>query len=208
MLDAVADALDSEIEQTPGETLTPQTEEVIRRALAHIESGKLTRDAVEHFLRENPKAAKRCHDRFLARVLLIGGKAVLLANRPRASAPSPAASTGCPFAAWDETTLERAREQHKPVLLFFHADWAGGASRRLITETFRDERLSSVFERDYVTACVDVTDNESMSALDAQRRFRVVGLPTILVFDEQGRERARIVDFVSPDELAELLSGP
>jgi thiol:disulfide interchange protein DsbD len=50
---------------------------------------------------------------------------------------------------------------------------------------------------------VDATNDDDPAVEATLQRFKVVGLPTVLVFDSQGKEAVRYTDFVGPESFLE-----
>lgn len=96
-----------------------------------------------------------------------------------------------------------ARSEHRAMLVFFHADWSG-ADRMLEHETFPHADVRHEL-RDVVAVSVDATDDEDPTLRPIQKRFRVVGVPTIILLDPDGKELVRLNDYVKPEELARLI---
>ncbi len=84
---------------------------------------------------------------------------------------------------YSEAELVRAREQGKPVIVDFHAEWCA-ACKELDQYTFTNQRFQ-LLSTQFVLMKFDAT-NESPE-LDALRaKFGIVGLPTVLFFNKQG----------------------
>lgn len=101
-------------------------------------------------------------------------------------------------------TVERARAEHRPVIIDFGASWCA-ACEELSHVSFAEPAVRREAER-FVSVKVDATE-QSDSILALQQRFSVLGLPTVLVFDSQGRESVRVTEFVPPSRLLALLRG-
>jgi thioredoxin:protein disulfide reductase len=110
-----------------------------------------------------------------------------------------------PAIAWIEPTPDLAalaRQRHQPVLVDFGATWCA-ACDELLRHTFSDPAVRQEARR-FVTVRVDAT--ESTPALDAlQALHHVRGLPTVLLFDTDGREVARIAEFVPAPRMLQLM---
>ncbi|MEK7269665.1 MAG: protein-disulfide reductase DsbD [Planctomycetota bacterium] len=98
--------------------------------------------------------------------------------------------------------LALARSSRRPLLVDFYADWCG-ACHELDRLTFGDRRFRKAVEaRDWILVRVDLT-GESPAREGLRRQFAIVGLPTVLLFGPDARERGdlRITGFVPEDEL-------
>jgi thiol:disulfide interchange protein DsbD len=58
-----------------------------------------------------------------------------------------------------------------------------------------------------VAVKVDATDDEDPKVMRAMAEFEVVGLPTVILYDSQGREAARFVDFVKAEPFLAALQA-
>ncbi len=97
-----------------------------------------------------------------------------------------------------------ARQRHQPVLVDFGATWCA-ACEELLRHTFSDETVRREAAR-FVTVRVDAT--ESTPSIDAlQARYRVRGLPTVLLFDSSGREVTRVSEFIPAPRMLQLMRG-
>jgi thiol:disulfide interchange protein len=121
-------------------------------------------------------------------------------------APPPAdtvAAHGAVKVTWGEdlpAALDRARSEGKPVLVNFYADWCVWC-QRLESTTFRDAEVASLLQNRVVAVSLDV-DNEGR---ELSSRYRVDGLPTILLLDADGREIDRLPGYMPPTGFLEWL---
>jgi thiol:disulfide interchange protein len=92
------------------------------------------------------------------------------------------------------SALERARNEGKPVLINFYADWCVWC-KRLESTTLRDAKVATVLQNKVVPLSLDVDgDGRELS-----NEYRVDGLPTIVVLDAGGQEIGRIPGYMPPD---------
>lgn len=108
--------------------------------------------------------------------------------------------------AWELSETEarqRALVEKRPLLIDFTADWCG-ACNDLARETFAHPDVMEEAGR-FVAVKVDATNDDDPAVVEVQERYRVVGLPTVLIFDSQGTERARITEFVPPAKFLEAI---
>ena len=98
--------------------------------------------------------------------------------------------------------LERARNEGKPVLVNFYADWCVWC-KRLESTTLRDAKVASVLQNKVVPLSLNVEgDGKELS-----NEYRVDGLPTIIVLDAGGHEIGRIPGYVPPDSFLKRIEG-
>ncbi len=93
--------------------------------------------------------------------------------------------------------LKLAEAQHRPVIVDFGAEWCG-ACKELTTHTFADDKVRSEAGR-FVAVRVDATDEDDPQVNAIKGKYKVVGLPTVVVLDSHGKEQARFNEFVPPD---------
>jgi thiol:disulfide interchange protein DsbD len=107
--------------------------------------------------------------------------------------------------AWrnDESrALEEARTSGRPILIDFTADWCA-ACHELDRDTWSDPAVQKELSR-FVTLRFDMTSrNETTSSLGD--RWKVRGLPTVIVIDGKGNEVTRFFGFRPPAEVLPIL---
>jgi len=102
------------------------------------------------------------------------------------------------------TAIAEARAGHTPYIVDFGASWCG-ACGELERNTFSDPRVQAEGGR-FVAVHVDLSPGRDLTegrALLASYEQR--GLPLVVLHDSQGREVHRVVEFVEPDELLDLM---
>lgn len=104
--------------------------------------------------------------------------------------------------AWHAGDVEGAQElalrEGRPLLVDFTAEWCG-ACKDLDRKTFAAKEVLPEMAR-FVAVKVDATNDDDPRVEATMARFKVVGLPTVLVFDSRGHEAIRYTDFVGPNE--------
>ena len=110
-----------------------------------------------------------------------------------------------PALAWlagEAEALEVARRDHKPMLVDFGAEWCA-ACKELTKFTFSDEAVRQEATR-FVALQIDATDDDSR--IDAvKEKYKVVGLPTVVLLDSDGKETKRFNEFVTPEVMLDAM---
>lgn len=92
-----------------------------------------------------------------------------------------------------------ARREHRPVIIDFTAEWCG-ACKEMDHTAYSDPRVQAALKR-FVRVKVDATNDEDPAVRAIESRYRVMGLPSIILLDSTGKESARITELISADEL-------
>jgi len=110
-----------------------------------------------------------------------------------------------PAIAWvthAPSALARAQAERKPVLIDFGAAWCA-ACEELLHKTFTEASVRREAGR-FIAVKIDAT--EPTPEIDAlQARYQVRGLPTVILIDSQGREAARVTEFVPAPRMLALM---
>jgi thiol:disulfide interchange protein DsbD len=113
-----------------------------------------------------------------------------------------AATPGAVALTWEHSEQEasaRAKTEKRPLLVDFTADWCA-ACKEIAKETFSDPRvMAKAVAANFVAVKVDATNDEDPQVDAVKGKYKVVGLPTVVIFDSTGRERKRFNEFVGPD---------
>lgn len=108
---------------------------------------------------------------------------------------------------WRHDALETARStalrSDQPLLVDFTAAWCG-ACKELEKLTFADPDVSREAGRFHAVK-VDATDDEDPQVVASMKSLQVVGLPTVILFDSQGKEIHRFTDFVDAPKFLQAL---
>jgi len=96
---------------------------------------------------------------------------------------------------WD-SAVQQAKTSGKPALVLFTADWCP-ACRQFESETLTDPQVKQYLKDNHTLVVVDLTDRTGPNTNRA-REFSVQAIPTLILFDVSGNEKAR--DFGMPSE--------
>ena len=103
-----------------------------------------------------------------------------------------------------QAAIAEARAGHTPYIVDFGASWCG-ACGELERNTFPDPRIQAEGSR-FVAVHVDLSPGHDLTegqALLASYEQR--GLPLVVMHDSEGHEVHRVVQFVEPDEMLDLM---
>jgi thiol:disulfide interchange protein len=125
-----------------------------------------------------------------------GGQPTTTTKEP----PSAHAGTKLQWAkSWD-SALKRAREENRVVLVDFYADWCIWC-KKLDGTTLSDGPVAAFLSEKTVPLRLDV-DHEGR---ELSKRYRVNGLPTVLILNADGSERGRIGGYLPPPQFLERM---
>jgi thiol:disulfide interchange protein DsbD len=109
--------------------------------------------------------------------------------------------------AWkinDLTALPAAATAGRPLIQDFYADWCG-ACVELDEKTWSDPAVIAESRR-FVNLKMDFTRKGDFQK-NATARFGLKGMPTVILYDSQGREASRFVGFKPPAEVLALMKA-
>lgn len=89
--------------------------------------------------------------------------------------------------------LAQARQEQKPIVLDFTADWCLPC-QRMENEAFPDPAVATLLKR-CIMLKVDLDEHPSLA-----QHFGVVGLPDIRLITPEGAEAGQLLDFQPPEK--------
>jgi thiol:disulfide interchange protein DsbD len=102
----------------------------------------------------------------------------------------------------DELLLEvaKANSQGKTVMVDLYADWCV-ACKEFEEYTFNEPQVQKVLSNSLLIQ-VDMSDFDSVDNAEFAKKYQVLGLPSILFFNKQGKEltQQRVTGFMGADE--------
>ncbi len=140
-----------------------------------------------------------------AHPLLKRGTGLCLLALGLLSCSSGESGNSIPWQPYDPGVLYRARQEGKPVLLEFYADWCIPCLE-LEQHTFSDEGVINS-SWSFVRVRVDMSDYESTESEHLREEFGVTGVPEMLFLDARGKEikDSRIIGFLGPEDFLRRL---
>ncbi|WP_220769632.1 protein-disulfide reductase DsbD [Shewanella sp. MBTL60-007] len=102
------------------------------------------------------------------------------------------------------TEIAAATAEGKTVMVDFYADWCV-ACKEFEAITFKDAQVLERMDK-MVLLQADVTKNDAID-IELLEHYNILGLPTLLMFDENGavRDELRVTGFMRPKAFAEHL---
>jgi len=113
------------------------------------------------------------------------------------------ASPGLTWTAYAPSVLAKAREQGRPVLLYFSADWCLPCKELSVT-TFRDPMVLSA-TAEITLVKVDLTTAASGTTEKLRQDLGLVGVPTLIILGKEGQELWRNMGYITAADLTEAL---
>jgi thioredoxin:protein disulfide reductase len=109
--------------------------------------------------------------------------------------------SGVSWQQYSDEVMEQARKSKKSVIVDFSATWCTPC-RELEDITFRDPAVVQQAQSNFVMIKVDLTTKGNPLCEKLVTQYSIKGVPTVVFFDSQGRERTdlRLVDFVPADQ--------
>ena len=116
----------------------------------------------------------------------------------------PAAEGGIAWIHSEEEGLALAKQENKPVIIDFYADWCPPC-KMMDKNTFPDPRVVKELGR-FVAVKADVTSPDSPGQPAAKKYNVTGGLPTYVFIDSQGQKKS-VVGYRPPDKFLRILKS-
>lgn len=132
-------------------------------------------------------------------------------NMPKVNFVPEAMAAGqapAPVIAWQAKEVpatELARKEKKPMLIDFGAEWCT-ACKELDERTWPSPSVRAEAAR-FVAVKIDATDEDDPETKRLTKKFGVVGLPTVIVLDSEGKEKVRFTEFVAADKMSAAMKA-
>jgi thiol:disulfide interchange protein DsbD len=101
--------------------------------------------------------------------------------------------------------VETANSQGKTVMVDLYADWCI-ACKEFEEYTFNTPQVQKALSNSLLIQ-VDMSDFDSVENAEFDKKYQILGLPSILFFNQQGKEltQQRVTGFMGADEFTEHL---
>ncbi|CAN5442077.1 hypothetical protein BH10CYA1_BH10CYA1_44120 [soil metagenome] len=102
-----------------------------------------------------------------------------------------------------ETSLTKAREMKKMVLVDVYATWCGPC-KKMDAQTYSDPRVLNLIKENFVAVKVDADDDQGQAF---SKKHNIYLLPTLIILDADGKIIDRMSGFASAKELLRELKA-
>lgn len=96
--------------------------------------------------------------------------------------------------------LALAKTAHKKIFVDAYATWCGPC-KQLQNTTFKDAKVAAYYNKNFINFKIDVEKGEGS---DLAQKWKIEGLPTLLILDENGKIIADHVGYVDGKGLLEF----
>lgn len=104
---------------------------------------------------------------------------------------------------YDEKIYQSSISQNKKVIIDVWADWCIPC-KEFENITFKDPKVIDEM-KNFVNMKVDFTNTNSDFVKEFKNKYNIVGVPTIIFYDSNGKEVKRITGYMGPDEFLKIL---
>ena len=104
---------------------------------------------------------------------------------------------------FSETKYEQSLMNNERMVVDFYADWCIPC-KELDALTFSDSQVLSSLTK-FTTYKVDMTQTVSDETEELRNKFKIIGMPTVLIINARGEEVERLTGFVNANEFLKLL---
>src|SRR5262249_4864657 len=131
--------------------------------------------------------------------LAVVGPALLWMAWEKPTEAAEVATGNGPTLQWEhseQVAIAKAKAEKRPLMIDFTAEWCA-ACKELAKHTFADPRvMAKAVAANFVAVKVDATNDEDPQVDAVKGKYKVVGLPTVVIYDSTGKERKRFNEFV------------
>jgi thiol:disulfide interchange protein DsbD len=107
---------------------------------------------------------------------------------------------------FSEIRYEQSLKNNEKMIIDFYADWCIPC-KELDGLTFADKRVVETSGK-FTAYKVDMTQTLSDETEKLRNKFNIVGMPTVLIINSNGKEVERLTGFINADEFLKVISKP
>ena len=127
----------------------------------------------------------------------------ILLNAAAVYSVIPSSKASIPWQQYSENIIPAKFEEKKGMIIDFYADWCIPC-KELDAITFSDPTVIKEAEKFYAFKA-DMTKSLSPEVELLREKYKILGVPTVLVLNSSGKEVERLTGFVGPDEFLKIL---
>ncbi|HUX59743.1 MAG TPA: thioredoxin fold domain-containing protein, partial [Ignavibacteriaceae bacterium] len=107
--------------------------------------------------------------------------------------------------SYSENSLSKSLSLNKGAIIDFYADWCIPC-KELDASTFSDPNVISE-SKDFITLKANMTKTLSPDVEQLRDKYKIIGVPTVLILNSKGKEVKRITGFINAKEFSEVLQN-
>lgn len=107
--------------------------------------------------------------------------------------------------SYSENSLSQSLSLNKGAIIDFYADWCIPC-KELDASTFSDPNVISE-SKDFITLKANMTKTLSPDVEQLRDKYKIIGVPTVLILNSKGKEVKRITGFINAKEFSEILQN-
>ncbi|MGA7837026.1 MAG: cytochrome c biogenesis protein CcdA, partial [Ignavibacteriaceae bacterium] len=115
----------------------------------------------------------------------------------------PSEKNSIKWQKYSEQILTAKTDGKKGTIIDFYADWCIPC-KELDASTFSDPKVIEESEK-FINLKADMTKSLADDVEALRNKYKIVGVPTVLILDKNGNEFKRITGFVPPEEFYRIL---
>jgi thiol:disulfide interchange protein DsbD len=113
-------------------------------------------------------------------------------------------STKINWTKYDENLILEAKKQNNKLIIDVWADWCIPC-KEFETITFKDPKVIQKMN-EFKCFKMDFTNTNDENVIKFKEKYKIVGVPTIIIYNSQGQEIQRITGFKSPEEFLKIIN--
>lgn len=116
----------------------------------------------------------------------------------------PSERNEIPWQEYSENIIPATLENSDGMIIDFYADWCIPC-KELDATTFSDQRVIDAASN-FHTFKADMTQSLSPEVEALREKYKILGVPTVLIINSDGQEIHRVTGFVPPEEFLKLIN--